>query len=324
MPAESGRVKVEFKAAGETRIYAADQAPLKRVRFRAGDKIKTQADKEFVIQEVAEQNGLLIYVGEHQRLPEAEVSDRVSLQGPLERLFAGRFDNPATFALRRRSLELLHRSRQSPVRGFVGGRIDLIPHQLYIAQEVANRHAPRVMLSDEVGLGKTIEACLILHRLLLSGRANRILILVPESLVHQWFVEMLRRFNVWLHTFDAERCASIETGEPGANPFLDDQLVLTSIDFLAGDPRRTEQAVAAGWDMLVVDEAHHLEWSERLPRSRPRFQTAMLRIDSSNSRYSSLTGRCRRPPIPTPRYRACTKHDRLGVICLGATSGCPS
>jgi ATP-dependent helicase HepA len=70
------------------------------------------------------------------------------LQGPQERLFAGRFDSPTTFELRRRTLNLLHRSRKSPVRGFVGGRIDLIPHQLYIAQEVANRHAARVMLSD--------------------------------------------------------------------------------------------------------------------------------------------------------------------------------
>ena len=260
-----GRVQVEFKAAGETRIYTADAAPLKRVRFRVGDKVRTQADKEFIVQEVIEQHGLLIYVGENQRLPEAQLSDRVSLQGPQERLFAGRFDTSTAFELRRRTLELLHRSRKSPVRGFVGGRIDLIPHQLYIAQEVANRQAPRVMLSDEVGLGKTIEACLILHRLLLSGRANRILVLVPESLVHQWFVEMLRRFNVWLHIFDEERCAAIEAGEPGANPFLDDQLVLTSIDFLARDPRRAAQAVAAGWDVLVVDEAHHLEWSETAP-----------------------------------------------------------
>jgi ATP-dependent helicase HepA len=187
------------------------------------------------------------------------------VQGPQERLFAGRFDAPETFALRRRTLDLLHRLRQSPVRGFVGGRIDLIPHQLYIAQEVASRHAPRVMLSDEVGLGKTIEACLILHRLLLSGRANRILVLVPESLVHQWFVEMLRRFNVWFHIFDAERCSAIEAGDPGTNPFLDDQLVLTSIDFLVGDPSRSAQAVTAGWDVLVVDEAHHLEWSETVP-----------------------------------------------------------
>lgn len=263
--AGSGRVQVEFKSAGETRVYAADQAPLKRVRFRVGDTIRTQKDRQLVVEAVQEQQGLLIYIVEAQQVPEMELSDRVSVQGPRERLFAGRFDATADFALRRRSLELLHRSRKSPARGFTGGRIDLIPHQLYIAQEVANRHAPRVMLSDEVGLGKTIEACLILHRLRLSGRANRILVLVPESLVHQWFVEMLRRFNVQLNIFDAERCASIETGDPGANPFLDDQLVLASIDFLAGDSRRAQQAAVAGWDMLVVDEAHHLEWSEAAP-----------------------------------------------------------
>jgi len=260
-----GRVQVEFKAAGETRVYAAGEAPLKRVRFRAGDRIKTDADQEFIIREVIEQAGLLIYLGPNQSLPEARVNDRISLLGPQERLLAGRFEAAAAFELRCRTQAKLHRWRKSPVRGFVGGRIDLIPHQLYIAQEVANRHAPRVLLSDEVGLGKTIEACLILHRLLLSGRANRILVLVPESLVHQWFVEMLRRFNVWLHIFDAERCTAIEAGEPGANPFLDDQLVLTSLGFLAGDPRRAEQAVAAGWDMLVVDEAHHLAWSAAGP-----------------------------------------------------------
>ena len=260
-----GRVQLEFKAAGEMRTYAADQAPLKRVRFRVGDKLQTQEDTQFIVQAVIELQGLLVYLGEDRQLPEAQVSDRVSLQGPQERLFAGRFDSSPAFGLRHRTLERLHHLRKSPGRGFLGGRIDLIPHQLYIAQEVANRHAPRVMLSDEVGLGKTIEACLILHRLRLSGRANRILVLVPESLVHQWFVEMLRRFNLWLPIFDAERCAAIEAGEPGANPFLDDQLVLTSIDFLAGDPRRSEQAVAAGWDVLVVDEAHHLEWAYAAP-----------------------------------------------------------
>jgi len=263
--ADRSRVRVEFKAAGETRTYAIDHAPLKRVNFRAGDTVRTQADEALLVKEVIQRQGLLIYVGENQQLPEAQLSDRISLQGPRERLLAGRFDAPATFELRRRTLELSHRARKSPVRGFVGGRIDLIPHQLYIAQEVANRHAPRVLLSDEVGLGKTIEACLILHRLLLSGRANRILVLVPDSLVHQWFVEMLRRFNMWLNIFDEERCAAIEAGESGANPFLDDQLVLTSIGFLARDSRRAAQAGEAGWDILVVDEAHHLEWSETAP-----------------------------------------------------------
>ncbi|MGZ4964256.1 MAG: RNA polymerase-associated protein RapA, partial [Limisphaerales bacterium] len=260
-----GRVQIEFVAAGDTRTYVAENAPLKRVRFHVGDKVKTQDDQEIRIEQVIEEKGLLIYIANSQRLPEAELSDRISLQGPQERLFNGHFEAASVFDLRRRTLEGLHRSRKSPVRGFVSGRIDLIPHQLYIAQEVTTRHAPRVMLSDEVGLGKTIEACLILHRLLLSGRANRILVLVPESLVHQWFVEMLRRFNVWLNIFDAERCAAIEAGEPGANPFLDDQFVLTSIDFLAREPRQAANAIAAGWDILVVDEAHHLEWSQDAP-----------------------------------------------------------
>jgi ATP-dependent helicase HepA len=272
-----GRVQINFKAAGETRNYTTAEAPLKRVRFRVGDRIKSKANVEWVVTEVMEQKGLLIYAGQEMHLPESEVSDQMSLQGPRERLLAGRFDTSEVFVLRRRTLELLHCSRRSPVRGFVGGRIDLIPHQLYIAQEVARRHAPRVMLSDEVGLGKTIEACLILHRLLLSGRANRILVLVPESLVHQWFVEMLRRFNVWLHIFDAERCTAIEAGEPGANPFLDDQLVVTSIDFLAADPRRSAQAVAAGWDILVVDEAHHLAWSETAPSREYQVVDALSR-----------------------------------------------
>jgi ATP-dependent helicase HepA len=88
-----------------------------------------------------------------------------------------------------------------------------------------------------------------------------VLILVPDSLVHQWFVELLRRFNLWFHIFDEERCVALEEGAPDGNPFLDDQLIVCSTSFLAGDPKRALQALSAGWDMLVVDEAHHLEWS---------------------------------------------------------------
>src|SRR4029434_4691478 len=110
---------------------------------------------------------------------------------------SGNVSPSSVFDLRYRALQLQYERRRSPVRGFVGGRIGLIPHQLFIASEVTSRQNPRVLLADEVGLGKTIESCLILHRLLLTGRVQRVLILVPESLVHQWFVELLRRFNLW-------------------------------------------------------------------------------------------------------------------------------
>ncbi|HTD67172.1 MAG TPA: RNA polymerase-associated protein RapA, partial [Candidatus Limnocylindria bacterium] len=254
-------VTIVFGASGETREYARDNAPLRRVRFRAGDAIKSDDGTPLVVQTVVEHDGLLFYGTDGKELCESGLSALISFNKPEERLLAGQIDSPELFDLRLTALNQQHRRRKSKVRGFVGGRIDLIPHQLYIASEVAGRLVPRVLLADEVGLGKTIEACLILHQLILTGRAQRVLILVPESLVHQWFVELLRRFNLWFHIFDEERCDAIETGSTEANPFLDDQLVLSSIGFFVGNEHRLQQALAAGWDMLVVDEAHHLGWS---------------------------------------------------------------
>ena len=254
-------VTIVFGASAETREYARDNAPLRRVRFRAGDSIQNQAEATLVVQSVTERAGLIFYHGAGAVWGETELSATLSFNKPEQRLLAGQLDPTEVFDLRVAALGHQHRRRKSRVRGFVGGRIDLIPHQLYIAAEVAGRLVPRVLLADEVGLGKTIEACLILHRLILTRRAQRVLILVPESLVHQWFVELLRRFNLWFHIFDEERCDAIETANPESNPFLDDQLVLASIRLFTGKEQRVQQALAAGWDLLVVDEAHHLGWS---------------------------------------------------------------
>ena len=258
---QKNRVQIQFPSSGEKRQYATENAPLRRVSFKAGDKVSDLENRSFLIEGVQDNGHLFLYIGAEGVLSEADLGDVSVKHGVSDRLFMGEVDVPALFALRRRTLEYDHMRRISPINGFVGGRIDLIPHQLYIAHEVSSRYAPRVLLSDQVGLGKTIEACLILHRLLLSGQASRTLILVPDSLVHQWFVEMLRRFNFWFNIFDEERCASLDEGAPDGNPFLDDQLVLCSTSFLANSPKRAHQAISADWDMLVVDEAHHLEWS---------------------------------------------------------------
>ncbi|MFL2908239.1 MAG: SNF2-related protein [Limisphaerales bacterium] len=265
METGEGRVQVLYPATGEVRVYTEENAPLRRVTFRVGESIEDHEGNARTVESVTETNSAIVYRGADWELPEAQLNDRLSVHGPMDRLRGGHVDDAEVFALRQRALEQMHRWRQSPVRGFVGGRIDLISHQLYIAREVGNRLSPRVLLADEVGLGKTIEAGLIVHRQLVTGRAARVLILVPESLVHQWFVELLRKFNLWVHIFDEERCAAIEKGLPEANPFLDDQVILCSIDFLAAHPERAEQAKEAGWDLLVVDEAHHLKWSEAAP-----------------------------------------------------------
>ncbi|BDD09390.1 RNA polymerase-associated protein RapA [Fulvitalea axinellae] len=255
------RVRVHFPVTGDMRIYATESAPLRRVTFKPGDTVLGRDNVPLVVERVMENAGLLLYIGKDRVLSEADLGNDSVDHGVEDRLLGGDADAPNLFALRRTTLEYDYARRISPVNGFVGGRIDLIPHQLYVAHEVSSRYSPRVLLSDQVGLGKTIEACLILHRLLLSGRVSRVLILVPDSLVHQWFVEMLRRFNLWFHIFDEERCASLDESAPEGNPFLDDQLVICSVSFLANSEKRARQAISAGWDMLVVDEAHHLEWS---------------------------------------------------------------
>jgi ATP-dependent helicase HepA len=317
-------VAVGFGATNEAREYSLENAPLRRVRFHTGDSLLLRDGTTLAVEAVAERRALIFYRGGGREVCETELSDTISFNKPEQRLYAGHVDEPAAFDLRVAALRNQHRRRKSKVRGFVGGRIDLVPHQLCIAAEVAGRLLPRVLLADEVGLGKTIEACLIVHRLILTGRAQRVLILVPDSLVHQWFVELLRRFNLWFHIFDEERCAAIEGtsgvasnptpanrgrtpsppakggegwGEEGrrsaeaplspalsplvprearetagtvpnydrdiaeTNPFLDDQLVLASLSLFTGNERRRQQALAAGWDMLVVDEAHHLGWT---------------------------------------------------------------
>ncbi|WP_137971476.1 RNA polymerase-associated protein RapA [Pseudomonas sp. F(2018)] len=252
---------VLYPATGETRQYALRNAPLTRVRFAPGDEITHFEGWKLTVQEVEDVDGLLVYHGfdaqhEPYSLPETQLSNFIQFRLASDRLFAGQIDPLNWFALRYHTLEHQSRLLQSSLWGLGGARAQPIAHQLHIAREVADRMAPRVLLADEVGLGKTIEAGLVIHRQLLSGRASRVLILVPENLQHQWLVEMRRRFNLQVALFDAERFAESDA----SNPFEDTQLALVSLEWLKDSEKAQDAAFAAGWDLLVVDEAHHLVW----------------------------------------------------------------
>ena len=261
------RVVMSFPAAGEKRTYAVDIAPLSRVRYEVGQQISNLEDDKFIITGMEEHNGCLIYLasdknGQVTVLPELELNSFVQFSKPQERLFAGQIDKNRAFELRLDTLRYTRQLQQSPVVGLMGARIQLLPHQLYIANETANRYAPRVLLADEVGLGKTIEAGLIIHQQMITGRASRVLIAVPDSLIHQWLVEMLRRFNLFFTILDEERCmALVESGTE--NPFESAQLILCTMSLFTEQAELLDQAVEAEWDLLVVDEAHHLQWTEQ-------------------------------------------------------------
>lgn len=281
------RLTLSFPASGERRTYAIENAPVSRVIYELGEKVRDNSGNKITIAKIVEQAGCLMYVGqtkdgEEYSIPEFELDSFVQFSTPRDRLFAGQIDRHQHFTLRYKTLHFQNIHRQSPIYGLAGPRVQLLPHQLYIANEVAQRHAPRVLLADEVGLGKTIEAGLILHQQLVSGRVNRALIVVPTSLQHQWLVEMLRRFNLAFTLLDEARCQALvgmdsheesidfvddfsdefEREQTNDNPFETAQLVLCSLDFLTKNPTRYAQAMSASWDLLLVDEAHHLQWSE--------------------------------------------------------------
>ncbi|HHI97350.1 MAG TPA: helicase, partial [Thermodesulfatator atlanticus] len=138
------------------------------------------------------------------------------------------------------------------------GAIEIEPYQL---EPVARALAmPRVslLLADDVGLGKTVEAGLILQELLARGRVRKILILCPASLQRQWQDEMLTKFNLVFKIIDRDEILRLQR-EYGlhVNPWESFPRLITSMDFLKREPYLQQFLSTTSWDLLIVDEAHN-------------------------------------------------------------------
>ncbi len=261
-------ISILFPKSDETRVYARANAPLSRIVFKQGDWFTDQDGLEWQVESLENIQGVMRYHGvcaqgeQRKSMNETRLGANIQLARPLDRLLAAQIESKEWYDLRIEALLMQSRMATSPLRGLIGPRVGLIPHQLYIAHEVGRRLAPRVLLADEVGLGKTIEAGLIIHQQLQTGRSERILILVPDSLQYQWMIEMRRRFNLNFSLFDLTRTASIKEHDEETNPFLTEQCIIASIDLLLDHADLKQQALEAGFDLLVIDEAHHLTWHE--------------------------------------------------------------
>lgn len=135
-------------------------------------------------------------------------------------------------------------------------RIDLLPHQLEPALAVVRGLGCRILLADDVGLGKTIQAGLVLSELRVRGAADRILILTPAGLRDQWSRELSGRLELDAAVVDATAIKrSICTLPVGVNPWKTVPIAITSIDYIK-QPDVLASAAACRWDVIVVDEAH--------------------------------------------------------------------
>lgn len=252
-------VQVVFPGTSEVRQYAKNSAPLVRASFAAGDLIRVN-QTDWRVSAVHEDDGLFHYEchqPENRTIAEGELDPEQPMGQAQSRLLAGRIDPPALYALRSRTLKRMSRMRAHPAWGLLSARVDPLAHQFRVAELAHTRRPVRLLLADEVGLGKTIEAGMILAQHLASGISQRALIIVPESLQYQWFIELHRRFNIQAALFDAERFASIQDG----NPFMSETCIIASQAWLVEDIVAQEALLEAPFDLLLVDEAHHLTWT---------------------------------------------------------------
>lgn len=152
-----------------------------------------------------------------------------------------------------------------------------LPHQLHALSRAISGDRVRYLLADEVGLGKTIEAGLVMRELKLRGLVRRILVVVPKGLATQWVAEMLSHFNERFQLILGEDIGAMQRLSSGngtaISPWTTFDQVIVSLDSVKPLDRRRgwspariaeynrgrfEDLITAGWDLVVVDEAHRL------------------------------------------------------------------
>lgn len=144
------------------------------------------------------------------------------------------------------------------------------PHQIRAFQRLYDSWPPKLLIADEVGLGKTIEAGLLLRQAWLSGRAKRILVLAPRAVLTQWQIELREKFNLNWPIYDGTElswydCKALSLGDRvnrkvGRNAWHKENCLIVSSQLMRRADRAKELLAAAAaepWDLVVLDEAHH-------------------------------------------------------------------
>ncbi len=164
---------------------------------------------------------------------------------------------------------------------FSRSRIALLPHQLWVCRQVNRDRPSRWLVADDVGLGKTIEAGLILLPLLSSGEVRRLLVLCPASLLGQWQYRLRTMFDIRLTAY------SPDADTPKADFWNTQNQVVASVQTLRADKHGRHQRLEAAdpWDMVVVDEAHHLNADEQ---AGPTLGYALVEKLSKAGRIKSM------------------------------------
>ena len=160
--------------------------------------------------------------------------------------------------------------------------MDLMPYQLEPAQMALNKTRQRILIADTVGLGKTLEAGILMSELIARGKGKRILVVTVKSMMTQFQKEMLNRFTIPLVRLDSAKIQSVRAKLPSNyNPFFYYDKTIISIDTLKNDLDYRTHLEHAWWDIIVIDEAHNV--AKRGDRSSQRSKLASLLANRSDT-----------------------------------------
>ncbi|MCR4717284.1 MAG: DEAD/DEAH box helicase [Lachnospiraceae bacterium] len=160
--------------------------------------------------------------------------------------------------------------------------MDLMPYQLEPAQMALNKTRQRILIADTVGLGKTLEAGILMSELIARGKGKRILVVTVKSMMTQFQKEMWNRFTIPLVRLDSSRIQSVRAKLPtNYNPFFYYDKTIISVDTLKNDLDYRTHLENAWWDIIVIDEAHNV--AKRGDRSSQRSKLASLLANRSDT-----------------------------------------
>ncbi len=248
-------IEVTFTRAQVSRRYSTKNPPLLPLKFSNGELIKLSSGTIHRVVGIKQHLGLMCYKVEDGRwVVENEIDDTAQAQGAEVKLFRGEWSRYKAFRLRLRLLKANFDTHDAAVMGMRSARVDLHPHQLYLASSLASRWTPRAILADEVGLGKTIEAGLILSALRARGFAERCLISCPESLQFQWLSELYRRFAINASLLLRE---DLDEANEERNLFEESSVLVVAHEVLQEIyTRHPKWFNHTEWDLCIIDEAH--------------------------------------------------------------------
>lgn len=248
---------------GEELSFALPTDVLSRVAFSEGAAVVVRNDGSHgvVTQQMQLANGVAVYRialpgGSEKTVPEDSLRP-AQVTNPVSLLRGAEFGDSFSHNLRIAGTRLALAHQFDELSSLSNSRVEIKPHQVAVLYRVASTYPHRFLLADEVGLGKTIEAGLIIKELKARGVANRVLVLAPSGIVSQWQFELKTKFNEAFAHYNRATINYLQANHPGDNVWAVHDNVIASTSFAAHDEERRGDIALAGWDLVVIDEAHH-------------------------------------------------------------------